>query len=120
MLRVSFLVVLGALRTVWVVLEGPGNRLEFICISGSPWDSYGVPLVSKGPQLMAVGSPLGVNSRTIWAQSTPVARFKWIYVVLHRFIWIYVDLHLFRWFYVDLIGFMRFQTYCTQRLGVWA
>ena len=32
----SFWMVFGALRAVCVVLEGPGNRLEFWCILGSP------------------------------------------------------------------------------------
>ena len=31
-----FVMVVGALRAVCVVLEGPGNRLEFRCILGPP------------------------------------------------------------------------------------
>ena len=47
---VSFFLVLGALTAVCVVLEGPGNTLEFRCILGhylGPQDSEHMELEGK-------------------------------------------------------------------------
>ena len=60
----SFWMVLGALRAVCVVLEGPGNRLEFLCILGSPLgpqDSENMELEGKN---LILGPRRQTKSRT--------------------------------------------------------